>query len=158
MDMVLITAGLILLVAGLAGAVLPVIPGPPLSFAGILIFHLTTKVQYSVQFLVVTGIVAVVITLLDYLIPAYFTKKSKASRASTHGTILGTLVGLFVLPPLGILIFPVIGAFVGEVFVSGNFKKAVKCALAGLMGLMSGILLKLAFGLWALIYGVFSIF
>lgn len=158
MDAVLITVGIILLIAGFAGAVLPVIPGPPLSFAGLIVFHLSERVQYSVYFLVVTGIVAVVITILDYLIPAYFTKKMKASKASTNGTVVGTILGLFIIPPLGILIFPIVGAFIGEMVFSGNVRKAFKSALAGLLGLMSGIVLKLAFGLWALIYGIFSVF
>lgn len=157
MEVLLITAGLIVLVVGLAGAILPVIPGPPLSFAGILLLHLSTRVQYSVYLLVITGIVAVLITVLDYVIPAYFTKKMKASDASTKGTILGTIIGLFIVPPLGILIFPILGAFVGELIISGSIDKAFKSAFAGFLGLISGMLLKMAFGLWALLYGILSI-
>lgn len=157
MDVALIVVGIIFFTAGLAGAVLPVIPGPPLSFAGFIAFHLSTQVHYSIQFLVITGIVAIAITLLDYLIPAYFTNKSEASKASTYGTIFGTVVGLFVMPPLGILIFPIVGAFLGEVITSGSMNKALRSALFGFLGLVSGILLKLVFGLWALLFGIFSI-
>lgn len=158
MDWFLLVVAYLLLIAGLAGAVLPVLPGPPLSFLGLLVLHVTSKVHFSVTFLIVAAVVAVLITVLDYVIPTYFTQKLKASPAAVRGTFVGTILGLFVLPPVGILVFPVIGAFLGELIFSNDVKKAFKSAFASFAGLVGGMVIKGVYGLWALVYGVYVLF
>ncbi|MFN4298647.1 MAG: DUF456 domain-containing protein [Thermaurantimonas sp.] len=158
MDWFFFFLAFLLLIAGLAGAVLPVLPGPPLSFLGLLVLNFTSKVHFSVTFLVVSAIVAVLITVLDYVIPTYFTQKLKASPAAVRGTFIGSLLGLFVLPPVGILIFPILGAFLGELIFSNDVQKSLKSAFASFAGLVGGIVIKGVYGLWALVYGVYLLF
>ncbi|MCX8149088.1 DUF456 domain-containing protein [Thermaurantimonas aggregans] len=158
MDWFLLVIAFLFLIAGLAGAVLPVLPGPPLSFLGLLILHFSSQVQFSLAFLVVAALVAALITVLDYVIPNYFTQKLKASPAAVRGTFVGTLLGLFLIPPVGILIFPILGAFVGELIFSNDVQKAFKSAFASFAGLVGGIVIKGVYGLWALVYGAFALF
>lgn len=80
MDTILIITGVVLLIAGLAGAVLPVLPGPPLSFLALVVLHFTTRQPFTTDFLVFWGIVAAVVTVLDYWVPVYGTKKFGGSK------------------------------------------------------------------------------
>lgn len=158
MDWILVFLGVVLLIAGLFGALLPILPGPPLSFIGLVVLQLSKQVQFTMAFLVSAGVVAFLITLLDYYIPAWFTKKMKSSPQATKGAVIGTVLGLFILPPFGIVVLPVVGAFAGELMAGSSVKKASASALAGLMGIVSGMVLKGIYGLWALIAGVYRLF
>lgn len=153
MDITLIIIGAILLIIGLIGSVVPILPGPPISYIALLLLQFTEKQPYSVFFLVVIGVMVAIVTVLDYIIPSIGTKKFGGSKFGTWGCMIGTIAGIFIFPPLGIIIMPFIGAFIGEILYNKNFETALKAAFGSFLGFLSGTFLKLVLSM--LIIGVF---
>ena len=113
MDILLIILGALCLLGGLAGCILPMLPGPPLAYAGLLLLHFTEQVQFSTtQLLVWLGIV-IVIQVLDYFVPLLGAKYSGSTRWGTRGCLVGTIVGLFFMPWC-IIVSPLPGRAIGE--------------------------------------------
>ena|SRR5690606_25443217 len=154
MDYVLIVFGALLMIAGILGGVLPVLPGPPLSYIGLLLLHFTGKYQFSSHFLITWFIVAAVVTLIDYLIPVWGTKRFGGSKHGIWGSIIGLVVGLFFFPPFGIIIGPFAGAVIGELTAGKDSGAALKSGFGSFIGFLLGTLLKLiAAGLMAWHFG-----
>ena len=143
-DFFLTVGGGLLMILGLVGCVLPVIPGPPLSFIGLLLLHFTKFADFSVEFLLMFGCIAVIVTVLDYVVPIWGTKKFGGSKAGMWGAAIGLVLGLIFLPPLGIIIGPFAGAVIGEAITGKEAAHAFRAGLGSLLGLMMGIGLKLA--------------
>ncbi|MFO7880119.1 MAG: DUF456 domain-containing protein [Bacteroidota bacterium] len=155
LEILLIVLGSLFMIVGLLGCVLPVIPGPPISWVGILLLHFTDRVQFSFEFLVIWAVIAVAITIIDNIIPIYGTKKAGGSKWGIRGAAIGLIIGLF-FGPIGIFIGPFLGALGGELLYfhtqkneniplgdSAKNKRALISALGSFVGLMVGIVLKL---------------
>jgi uncharacterized protein YqgC (DUF456 family) len=142
MELFLVLIALLLMLLGILGSFLPVIPGPLTSWAGLLVLHFTEGVELSRTFLVVTLLVAVFIYVLDYIIPAIGTKRFGGSRAGMIGTTLGLVVGIFSPIPFGIIIGPFIGALVGELIHRNDMNKAIKAAFGSFLGFIASTFLK----------------
>lgn len=143
LDILLIVLGILCLLGGLAGCLLPVLPGPPLAYAGVLLLHLTERVQYSAaQLLVWLGIV-VVVQVLDYVVPVLGSKYSGGSKWGNRGCLVGTVVGLFFMP-WGIIVGPFLGAFIGELLDGRETMQALKSGFGSLVGFLVGTVLKCA--------------
>jgi len=143
MDIFLLIISALFIVSGLIGSVLPILPGPPLSWLGLLILNLTEAVQMSTSTIVITGIIAVIIFLLDYIIPAVGTKKFGGSKAGIIGTSVGLIVGLISPIPGGIILGPFVGAFIGEIINKSNSKLALKAAFGSFLGFIASTFIKL---------------
>ena len=143
MDYILIGLGILLLVSGILGCVLPVIPGPPLNYAGLLLLHFTGRYQFSTQFLLVWAVITVVVYALDYVIPAWGTRKFGGSRRGVWGSVIGLVVGLFFFPPFGIIVGPFAGAVIGELTAGKDSGTALKAGFGSFIGFLLGTLLKL---------------
>lgn len=145
MDIFLIVTAGILMVVGLVGCVLPVIPGPPISFVGLLLLQFTSYPPFSSDFMILWAVIAVGVTVLDYIIPAYGTKKYGGSRAGVIGTFVGLFVGIFFvpLPIVGIILGPLVGAFIGELIVGKDSKQSFRAAIGSFVGFLMGTLIKL---------------
>jgi uncharacterized protein YqgC (DUF456 family) len=139
---VLIIIGLLLMIAGIAGCMLPLIPGPPLSFLALLIQQLNGDPPFTTNFLLIWAAITIAVTLLDYIIPAYGTKKFGGSKYGIWGCTIGLVVGLW-LGPLGIIFGPFVGAFIGEIIANNNSSTALKSAFGSFVGFLFGTLLKL---------------
>ena len=142
MDIFLIILGSICLLVGILGCVLPVLPGVPLAYCGLLLLHATDKVQFSWQFLVIWAAVTVVVQVLDSVVPIWGTKKSGGSKMRVWGSTIGLLVGLF-FGPWGIVLGPFFGAVVFELIDGKNTRLALKAGWGSFVGLMTGTILKL---------------
>lgn len=142
-DIILIILGILCLLVGLAGCILPALPGPPLSYAALLLLHFTDKVQFSTTQLVVWLIVVVVIQVLDYFVPMLGSKYTGGTRWGTRGCMAGILVGLFFMP-WGIILGPFLGAFIGELLGGSDKKLALKSGIGSLIGFLLGTVLKCA--------------
>lgn len=149
MDFLLLTAGIICLFVGLAGAVLP-LPGPPLSYAGVLLIHFSKFAEFSEHLLYGLGIITVIVALLDYYIPIWGTKRFGGTRAGVLGSTAGLLIGLF-LGPWGFFIGVFLGAFLGELLF-GDKRNAFKAALGSFLGFAAGILIKVTLCLLMIYY------
>lgn len=144
MDIVLLVIGFILMLVGIVGSFLPVLPGPPLSWIGLLLLYLTKAVPDNWWVLGITLVIALVVSVLDYVIPAAGTKKFGGSKAGMWGSIIGLLVAIFfpVLGPFGIIIWPFVGALVGELSSNSDQKRAWKAAFGSFIGFLTGTFLK----------------
>lgn len=153
MEILLLILGITALLAGLAGAVLP-IPGPPLSFLGLLLLQWSGYAAFSSPVLWSLGIVTAVIAVLDYYIPIYGTKKFGGSRYGSIGTMVGMLVGLFVFPGIGLFLGAFLGAFLGELMGKAPWRLALKAAIGSFLGFVTGIVMKVALCLVMIGYAV----
>ncbi|RAJ18150.1 DUF456 domain-containing protein [Olleya aquimaris] len=142
MDIFLTILGLIFMVLGLAGSLLPVLPGPPLSWIGLLLLYMTDAVPNNTLFLIFTLIIALLIFGLDYIIPAIGAKRYGGSKAGMIGTTIGLIVGLLLPIPGGVIIGPFVGAFIGEKSNKVNSDKALRAAFGSFLGFLTGTLLK----------------
>ncbi len=144
MDIALTIIGFLFMIVGILGSVLPVLPGPPLSWLGLLLLYLTKAVPNDWVVLGITLLVAVLVVVLDYVIPAVGTKKFGGSKYGMIGTGIGLVVSLFfpVFGIFGIIIWPFIGALVGELINNSNSSKAMKAAFGSFIGFVVGTLLK----------------
>ncbi|MBW6535303.1 MAG: DUF456 domain-containing protein [Mariniphaga sp.] len=143
MDYVLIAIGVLFIISGILGCVLPVLPGPPLSYIGLLFLHFTEKYQFSTRFLIIWAVVTVVVYLLDYAIPVWGTKRFGGSKRGIWGSIIGLVVGLFFFPPFGIIIGPFVGAVIGELSTGKDSGAALKSGFGSFAGFLIGVILKL---------------
>jgi uncharacterized protein YqgC (DUF456 family) len=143
MDILLIVLGALFIISGVLGCVLPIIPGPPLSYIGLLLLHFTERYQFSSKFLIIWAVITVVVYALDDLIPAWGTKKFGGSKRGVWGSIIGLVIGMFFFPPFGIIIGPFVGAVVGELTVGKDSGAALKSGFGSFMGFLAGTLLKL---------------
>lgn len=152
MDIVLLVLGFLCIILGILGSVLPVLPGPPLSWVGLLLLHLTTTLPEDWTFLGITLVIAIVIFVLDYIIPVVGTKKFGGTKYGMIGTTVGLLVAIFfpVLGPFGIIIWPFVGALVGELINKADSKTATKAAFGSFLGFITGTFMKF---LVSVIYG-----
>ncbi len=142
MDILLITLGVIALLIGLIGSVAPMLPGPPISYVGLLLLHFTEKVEFTVTQLTVWFLVVVIIQVLDYIIPMLGTKYLGGSKWGNTGCIIGTILGLFFLP-WGIIVGPFLGAVIGELIGGYTNTQALKSGLGSLLGFLCGTFIKL---------------
>ncbi|MBZ0326107.1 MAG: DUF456 domain-containing protein [Altibacter sp.] len=143
MDIALLLLGLILMLVGILGSILPVIPGTPISWLGLLVLHLAPSIPFDWVFIVLTGIVAIGIYVMDYIIPAIGTKKFGGSKAGAWGTTIGLIIGIIAPIPFGILIGPFAGALVGELlFNKTEGPKAFKAALGSFIGFLASTFIK----------------
>lgn len=148
MEILILISALVLVLVGLAGAFVPVVPGPPIAYAGALLYGLTVSDSLSTKFLVVSGAFMVAITILDLLIPVWGTKRFGGSVYGTRGTLVGMVVGIFTAP-LGLILGPFFGALIGELLWDGqNHNRALKAAFGSFLGFLTGVFLKIAFALW----------
>jgi uncharacterized protein len=157
MDFFLISLGILLAFIGIIGAIVPGLPGPPLSFISLILLHLTGNISYSESFLFSFGFLALAITLLDYWVPVYGTKKFGGSRAGVVGSTVGLIVAVFVLPfsgiiigpfgLLGIILGPFAGAWIGETIAGTRGDLALKAAFGSFIGFLAGTLVKLIYSI-----------
>ena len=133
MDILLIIIGALCLLAGLAGCILPAIPGPPVAYAGLLLLHFTDRVQYSTTQLLLWLLIVIIVQVLDYIVPILGSKYSGGTRWGTRGCLIGTIIGLFFMP-WGIILGPFLGAFIGELFGGRETGQALKSGVGSLLG------------------------
>lgn len=142
MDLFFVLLGFILMLVGILGSVLPVLPGVPISWLGLLMIYLAPSVSFDWVFLSITFILAVLLYLLDYIIPAIGTKRFGGSRYGMIGATLGLLAGLF-FPPFGFIIGPFIGAFFGELLNTKTRHNALRAAFGSFVGFLASTFMKL---------------
>lgn len=142
MDSALAIIGFICCVVGLLGSFLPVLPGPALSWVGLLLVYLTKTVENNYWVLGFTLVITLVISILDYVIPAQGTKRFGGTKYGIWGTNIGLTAGLF-FPPFGFIIGPFVGAFVGELVNNSEDKNgALKAAFGSFLGFLVSTFMK----------------
>ncbi|MHC4861560.1 MAG: DUF456 domain-containing protein, partial [Planctomycetota bacterium] len=134
---VLVALGVALILAGLVGCVLPVLPGPPLSFAGFVLLWAARGWEahtFGTTMVVVLGGLTVVVTVFDFVAPVIGAQRFGASRPGIWGSVVGMIAGMILLPPLGMLIGAFLGALLGEVASGKHGRAATRAAWGVFMG------------------------
>ena len=137
----LILAGLCMLLA-IVGSILPGLPGVPLAYVGLWIAQASERVDFSWQTLAVWGVVTVLVSVLDYVVPAWGTKHFGGSKAGVWGSTIGVFIGLF-FGPLGVILGPLVGAIIGEMFQGKELQEALRAGWGSFLGILLGTVLKL---------------
>ncbi|WP_294430314.1 DUF456 domain-containing protein [uncultured Treponema sp.] len=134
-----------LLFLGFIGTFLPILPGPPLAWAGLLSAHFSAHSQISVTTLIITGFFALLITVADNIFPSLMTKKAGGSKAGVWGSTIGLIFGILFAPTVILIILgPFIGAFIGEmIHDSQDTGKALRAAFGAFTGFMLGTGIKM---------------
>jgi uncharacterized protein YqgC (DUF456 family) len=163
MDYVLIIMGFVCILTGVIGSVVPALPGPPISWVGLLLVGLSPWVENSTALLVITGVIALIITVLDYIIPSLSTKHFGGSKYGIWGCNIGLVISMFGLPfgptgLLGIIFWPFIGAFIGEMIKQQDYKHALRAAWGAFVGFLCGTLMKLAYCITLLVVEIAALF
>ena len=152
MEIGLIIIALLAGVVGLIGVIVPVLPGTLLSYGGLVCAYFITGSTITTTQLVVCGIISIMVILLDYLLPGYFTKLFGGTKSGITGATIGTFVGfLFGIP--GIILGPFFGAVIGEM-IGGKaaIDKALTIGLGSLLSFLVGSGVKLIAGLYMIYY------
>ena len=145
MDTLLIILALVFGIVGLLGAVLPALPGAPLSYIGLLLLLPCEGADISSVTLWVTGVFLVIVSILDYIAPAWLTNLSGGGKQATRGSMAGLVAGLFFFPPWGLIVGPFVGAFIGELMEGSSKGKALKVALMSFVGFLLTTGLKIIY-------------
>ncbi|MDO9274498.1 MAG: DUF456 domain-containing protein [Lutibacter sp.] len=144
MDILLLFIGFLIVLTGIVGSILPILPGPFAGWAGLLLLYLTETVPMDWTVLGISFGVAILVSVIDYILPVLGTKKFGGSNYGVNGAMVGLIIGIF-LGPLGIIASPFFGAFIGELIKDyQDVKKALKAAIGSFIGFLSSTLLKLA--------------
>lgn len=141
METILVIIGVILIIGGFLGSFLPVLPGPPVSYVGLLLLQFTANPPFTLTFLVVWALIVGTVMILDNVVPAYGTKKFGGSPYGIWGSMIGLVIGVF-FPPAGLVAGPLAGAFIGEFVAGKKSNQAFRSAFGSFIGFLAGTLLK----------------
>jgi len=144
---------------GLAGSVLPVIPGAILIWVGMLIYGILTDfATLGTAFFIGQALAAGLVYTVDYLAGAYGTRRYGGSRYAVYGSILGTVLGLILMGPAGIIFGPFIGAITGELLNQKPLEQAFRTAVGTLLGLLGGAIVKFAIQIMMIIWFFWALY
>ena len=138
-----------LLLLGIIGCFIPIIPGPTISYSGLLVFHFFSSYYFERNILWLIAFVVIAVTIFDLWVQIYGVKKFGGSKKAVNGSIIGLIIGIFFFPPFGIIMGPFLGAFIGaKLEENSDGNKAIKIALGALAGFFAGTMLKLSVSLY----------
>jgi len=142
MEIVLLVIAFLCMIIGIIGCIVPGLPGTPVAYAGLWIAQATDRVDLSWKVLLIWGIVTVVVSVLDYVVPAWGTKHYGGTKYGVWGSTIGVIVGLF-FGAAGVIIGPLVGAVIGELLAGKEVAEALRAGWGSFIGLLFGTILKL---------------
>ncbi|MDD4169298.1 MAG: DUF456 domain-containing protein [Desulfotomaculaceae bacterium] len=159
MAIVGIIIAVVFFTVGIIGTILPLLPGAPLIWLGMLIYGLFVKFDnLSWSFFVAQGLVVALVFLIDYLAGVVGTKHYGGSKAAIWGSVLGGLIGTILLGPFGLIIGPFIGAAAGEFYRKNDLEQAIHVGIGTLIGFLGGTVLKLAVEVLMIVWFFITVF
>lgn len=142
MDVFLLIVACLLMLIGIIGCILPGLPGTPIAYVGLWIAQATDRIDFSWQFLLIWGIVTIIVSVLDYVVPAWGTKRFGGTKYGVWGSTIGVFVGLFA-GPWGVILGPLVGAVIGELLGGKAAQEAIRAGWGSFVGILFGTVLKL---------------
>jgi len=145
-------------VVGCVGCIIPVLPGVMLVYAGYICLYFCSYAEVSVTWLVVFGVLTLLVSILDYVLPSYMTKKFGGSKAGERGAMAGVIAGMF-FGPIGIIVAPFVGAVIAELINDNSDRqRALRSGLGSFLSFFIGTGAKLAVSVWMTIEIVVDVF
>ena len=165
LDILLIVIAVVLLVVGIIGCFVPILPGPPIAYGGLLAVFFVSYCEMHLSTLLILGVIMIVVTVLDFLVPSWATKKFGGTKWGSRGAAIGVLLSLIGSAWWAIFIAPFAGAFIGELLylkkedqkIKGNMKGVWKASFGAFLGMMCGIILKLSYCCFLLFFIVMEL-
>ena len=148
MDIIIICVVAFILLLGIIGCFFPVMPGPPISYVALLVFHFFSSYNIDKNTLWLWALIIIAVTVFDLWVQIYGVKKFGGTKKAVNGSIIGLIIGIFLFPPFGIIIGPFLGAFIGAKMDNPDVNKALKIALGAFAGFILGTLVKLSVSLY----------
>jgi uncharacterized protein YqgC (DUF456 family) len=144
---------ILLFLIGLAGTVLPILPGVGIIYGGMIIYGVMTNFEYlDMNFFILQGIACAFILGVDFVASALGTKAFEGSKHAAKGAVVGTIIGLVFLGPLGIIIGPFTGAVAIELLTGRDLKKSLRSGIGTLIGIFGGTVIKIVAEIIMIIY------
>lgn len=142
METVIIILAILAGVIGIAGSILPGLPGTPVSWIGLLLLYIWGPEEMALKTLIVWGVVVAIVSVIDYIVPMYFTKLTGGSKYAERGAIVGLIAGI-ILTPIGMILGSFLGAFLFEYYYTRRGAgQALKAAIGSFLGFITGTGLK----------------
>ena len=149
MTYVLIILAFLLVAGGIIFAVLPPLPGPLISYMGLIVAHYSAPENaFSSSTLIIWAIIVILIMVADYTLPIMATKKFGGTKAGIWGGIIGTIVGAFLPIPFGIILGALFGAIIGDLIGGNRIKEAIKSGFGSFLGFLLATTLKVIICIW----------
>lgn len=143
-DIVLLVLAILCFLLGFVGCVLPALPGPPMCYVAMWLLQWSGYVHFGTASLVTWAVITIAVTVIDFFLTPWMTKRFGGSTAGSWGAVLGLVVGLFLPFPFGPLLGPFVGALIGEVLVSRkDTATATHAALGSFLSFFVGTGIKL---------------
>lgn len=142
MDIFLIILAGIFIVISIIGSIVPGLPGPPIGMIGVILLHITDKVDISLTTLIVCAVLTILVSILDYYLPIYSTKKFGGSKFAVRGSIIGMVLG-FLFTPIGVILGTFLGAVIGELLNGSDMVNSLKIGSVTFLGTILGLGIKL---------------
>ena len=142
MDIFLLIIAALFLLIGFLGCIIPGLPGTPFAYAGLWIAQATDLVDFTWQTLLIWGIVTVVVSVLDYVVPAWGTKQFGGTKWGVVGSTIGVFVGL-AFGAVGVIVGPLLGAIIGELLGGKQVSAALRAGWGSFIGILFGTVIKL---------------
>ncbi len=145
MDIFLMIVGALCVLMGVAGSLIPILPGTPISYVGLLLLLFVDGCSFSTQFMLVILGLVVLQQVLNYIVPIWGVKKYGGSKQGQWGSVAGLLIGLFFMP-WGMIVGPFVGAVLGEMMAGKNTSDSLKAGFGSFIGnlltMVSGLVLS----------------
>ncbi|ULG72462.1 DUF456 domain-containing protein [Macrococcus brunensis] len=139
--------------------VVPIIPGVLMMWIGFLIYHFAIdSTTLSWFFWIVMIIITALMLVSDYVAGSYFVKRYGGSKAGEITALISVIVGSFVYPPFGIILFPLIAVFIVELLVVQDMRKAMDASLGSLLGFLASTFAKLIMLIVMIVWFIIDVF
>ena len=142
METTMIILAILAGVLGIAGSILPGLPGTPISWVGLLLLYIWGPEEMPMKTLIIWGVVTILVSVIDYVVPMYFTKMTGGSKYAERGAVMGMIIGI-VFTPIGMILGSFLGAFLMELHKGNKTPAAaLKIAFGSFLGFITGTGLK----------------
>lgn len=154
MDILLFVLGIILLLVGIVGCILPILPGQAVAFLSLILLRFMDPPRLDGDTIWTMAGIMILVTVLDYIVPIYGTKKFGGTKRGVWGSTIGLIFGIFILPSIvvlgpfgvfGIILGPFVGAYIGEATGNRDSKESLIAAIGSFIGFLTGTFLKLVY-------------
>ena len=139
MDIILLIIGILCIIVGFIGCIIPALPGPPLSYLGLLLLEWSKYANFSLTSLLILAALVIGITVADNIIPIYMTKKMGGTKWGTWGATIGLILGMIFGGIIGTILGPFLGALIFELIGGTEKKPALQSAFGSLIGFVLGV-------------------